>query len=246
MAEKELALSEAYRKEYAEFIDLAVHELDAPLRKLSVLIDRLRISGNPVETDSNYYPRIQTCLSDMRSILRTLNDLSGCSNEKRASQPCDLKKIIQSIIQDIPALEVNGTLTMEGLPIFMADPVQLEMLFRNLLQNAATFSRKDIGLKVDISAKLLPPAGYDRYQLSSELIYYSITVSDNGIGFDEANAERIFEPFVRLYGKSDYPGNGIGLAICRKIVENHQGVIYAESQKNVGSKFILILPQILN
>jgi signal transduction histidine kinase len=246
MPNPDQSLQDEYRKEYAEFIALAVHELDTPLRKLSVLIDRLKTNTALGNAGDPYLPRIELCLADMRTLINTLSGLSNCASTKRKSKACDLGRLVEKLAQDIPLLQQEGTLNMSSLPVISGDPEQFELLFRNLLENAARFKKKEKKTCVDIHIETLFEDERESFALKQDRIYYKIVISDNGIGFPAEYANEIFKPFVRLHGKSDYPGNGIGLALCKKIMENHEGIIYAESPENEGARFILILPLSLN
>jgi signal transduction histidine kinase len=119
-------------------------------------------------------------------------------------------------------------------------------LFRNLLENAIRFSKKDNPPDIQVSAQAVTGKEKNSYGLQKDTNYFKITCSDNGIGFRQEYAEKIFRPFVRLHGKSEFPGNGIGLALVRSIVDNHRGIIYAESAENEGARFILLLPQTID
>jgi signal transduction histidine kinase len=127
--------------------------------------------------------------------------------------------------------------------VLQGDSEQYELLFKNLLSNAIRFCKKDKLPIIEIRSESLSTEEIKRFNLGEHKIYYRITIKDNGIGFGEEYSEIIFNPFVRLNGKSEYPGNGIGLSICKKIVENHHGIIYAEGDENSGARIVLILPQ---
>ena len=119
-------------------------------------------------------------------------------------------------------------------------------LFTNLIANALKFSKETIPPVVDISYYLDEDINTVRFPFLLDKAYYHITIKDNGIGFDDANAERIFLIFQRLHGRNEYSGTGVGLAICKKIIENHKGAIYAESEVDKGSTFHILLPTILS
>lgn len=244
-ASTESLLEEAYRKECAEFIDIAAHELDAPVRKALVLVDRL---GNKAGADiisMDYFVRLQSCLTEMRQLVNALTTLSKCSSAKSGQLPCDTALIVKQVIQDMPALQENDVLSIGSLPVVSGDADQLQLLFRNLLENAVRFGPKDGQLRINLTAETVDPAEF-KGRIKADKHYYKFIVSDNGIGFDQQFALQIFKPFMRLHGKSDYPGNGIGLALCNRVVENHQGIIYGEGEERKGARFIFILPESLN
>jgi light-regulated signal transduction histidine kinase (bacteriophytochrome) len=233
-----------YQKDYAEFIELAAHDLDAPLRKLSVLIDRMVMRIDPVTDIGDYNTRIQACLSDMRSMIDSLSVLAGFSSMVTKNDTCEIEKIITKTTNDLQKQEQNKiTITSSSLPVLQGDSEQYELLFKNLLANAIRFRKKDILPMIEIRSESLSTEEIKRFNLGEHKVYFRITIKDNGIGFRQDYSDIIFNPFVRLNGKSEYPGNGIGLSICKKIVENHHGIIYAEGDENSGARFVLILPQ---
>lgn len=233
-----------YQKDYAEFIELAAHDLDAPLRKLSVLIDRMVMKLDTVSDIQDYITRIQACLSDMRTMIDSLLMLSGFSAMATKDDYCDIEKIVMNAANDLQKQEQKKiTLISSSLPVIQGDSEQYEQLFKNILANAIRFSKKDILPVIEIKSEPLRTDEVKKNNLREHKVYFRITIQDNGIGFRQEYSEMIFNPFVRLNGKSEYPGNGIGLAICKKIVENHHGIIYAEGDENTGARFVLILPQ---
>ncbi len=235
------------QKDYAEFIDIAAHDLDAPLRKISLLIERL-VHKNKTEPGSNmqdYFSRIQTSLSDMRSLIDSLTRLSGLKPGIGKKDNCDLNKIAAEVANEFEQQESsrNISFNLSGLPVLEGDRIQYRQLLQNLVQNAVRYSKKEVPLIINITGELLFADEKQNMELSDNNTWFKISVSDNGIGFNQENAVNIFKPFVRLHGKSEYPGSGMGLAICRKITENHGGIIYAEGMENSGATFTLILPQ---
>lgn len=261
MAESERLrkLLERYKEEYAEFIDIAAHNLDAPLRKLSVLIERLTTKKNNSEKGSieedpdshreqGYTTRIRTALDDMRSLIDSLATLSRVTTASLKMGTCPLETIVEHEWRELKMAtrDKMAILTTAALPVIEGDTLQYRHLFRELLENSLRFCRKDRRTEIHIGAQPITGKEKSSYGLTSSADYFKIVCKDNGIGFRQEYAEKIFRPFVRLHGKSEYPGNGIGLALCRNIVDNHRGVIYAESQENEGSRFIILLPQTVN
>lgn len=235
-----------YQKDYAEFIELAAHDLDAPLRKLSVLIERLVNKINPGSDDvAGYITRIQTCLSDMRSMIDSLSLLSGFSGLVQKNETCDTDAIVRETIEELlPETQDRKNVTItSSLPGLQGNRIQYRELFRNLIRNAILFSKSETIPVIELHSTLLSPEEREYFNLPAGSAYYKIVIADNGIGFRQEYSEKIFQPFIRLHGKSEYPGHGMGLAICKKIVENHRGIIYAEGNASEGARFILILPQ---
>lgn len=234
-----------YEKDYAEFIDLAAHDLDAPLRKLSVLIDRVVDKVGGSADLQGYITRIQACLGDMRSMLDNLSTYAGVDADSSEVQTCDLFKMANEITGELKQTVIgkNASINVSPLPIITGNREQLKLLLKELLINALRFSNKKTAPVVEVDTALVSREEKQQNKLSSRKDFIKIIVRDNGIGFDPVNAEKIFRPFVRLNGKSEYPGSGMGLAISRKIAEKHNGIIYAEGHENSGASFTLILPQ---
>lgn len=236
-----------YQEEYGEFIDIAAHNLDAPLRKLTVLMDRLTQKHNDEES-KNYVQRIRNCLSDMRSLIDSLATLSRVSSANLKIESCMLEGIIEQEWRELRMGSKDNAATIRtfSLPVIEGDALQYHHLFRQLLENAIRFAKKESPLNVQISGQAISGKERVSFGLPAGTSYFKIECKDNGIGFRQEYAEKIFRPFVRLHGKSEFSGNGIGLALCRSIVDNHRGIIYAESAENEGARFILVLPQTIN
>jgi K+-sensing histidine kinase KdpD len=230
-----------YQKDYAEFIELAGHDLDAPLRKLSVLIERLVAKIETSSEIDTYIMRIQASVGDMRGMLDRLSTLASLTSGEMRREECDLNQIIRLVIGSLSA-EQRPRVQITGLlPTLQGDRMQYRQLFEQLISNALLFSNGNNERTVTISST--PVNAITSPQPGDTQQYHKVIVEDNGIGFSPEYAEKIFKPFVRLHGKSEYPGHGMGLAICKRIVENHQGRIEAESNTGEGARFILILPQ---
>jgi signal transduction histidine kinase len=240
---------EQLKKDYEEFIDLAAHDLDAPLRKLSVLVDRVaqKCQKTGDEELQPYLDRIESCLADMRSMIDGLSMLSKTISGPMTNEPCDTESLIRDLARELETLAnpKKVLLTSADLPIIIGDPGQCRQLFKSLFQNSIRYNAKDpVEIKVD--CRPATPEEKTENALQQDKGYSAITVSDNGIGFKQEFAEKIFKPFVRLHGKSEYPGKGLGLALCKKIAENHEGVIYAQGKENEGARFVVILPQTID
>jgi light-regulated signal transduction histidine kinase (bacteriophytochrome) len=143
---------------------------------------------------------------------------------------------------DLKVEEMGARITCDELPEAVVSPSQFRQLFQNLISNALKFSRKSIPPDIIITYEYLSPAVLDTENLKEAKRYLKIDVTDNGIGFDNAFVDKIFGIFQRLHGKHEYEGTGIGLAICKKIVENHGGRIAAHGRPNEGATFTIIIP----
>ena len=146
-----------------------------------------------------------------------------------------MNEIISQIQTDleVPILEKRGVLVSDGLPTIEGAPVLLYQLFYNLVNNSLKFSKTDVPPVIIIRSQMVTIEGNP---------FAKITVSDNGIGFNDEDAERIFTTFTRLNSKDKYEGTGLGLALCKKIVQRHSGFIHAHGERNVGSQFVVSLP----
>lgn len=241
---------ERYKEEHAEFIDIAAHNLDAPLRKLGVLIDRVtnKYGDSKDPEAAGYLQRISGCLNDMRSLIDNLAILSRVSSGNLKPSPFALETLVRDEWQELRQIvgEKKALISTDSLPEIEGDVSQYRQLFRQLLTNSIRFSKNDEVPAIHIRAQTVTDKEKKWHGLDPDVRYCKIEIRDNGIGFKQEYAEKIFRPFLRLHGKSEYSGNGIGLALCKRIVENHRGIIYAESAENEGARFVLLLPQTFN
>lgn len=231
---------------FYDFIEAAAHDLQAPLRKLSVLVDRV-FTKHESEFDENakeYIDRIGSCINQMKSLIGGLLELAKADAISVNNESCDLDKIARLSLENMNEDITNKHIAIDihRLPTVQGSPIQYKQLFTNLFENAIKFSRKDSEAKIEVRAGIATDKERKRFQLDDKE-YYKIEMKDNGIGFDPANQEKIFEPFVRLHPRPEYSGNGLGLSVCKKIVANHNGIIYAEGTEEDGARFILILPE---
>ncbi|HYG01824.1 MAG TPA: chemotaxis protein CheB [Chryseosolibacter sp.] len=228
-----------------QFASVASHDLKEPLRKIqtfgNLLSDKIVKKLEPSE--KNYLEKIITSSHRMQVLIEDVLTLSKLSNTHLPISKTDLTSVVQHIMEDLEILiREKGTQVFIGkLPVVEAVAGQIHQLFQNLISNALKFNDgpKPI-LKIE-----------SRYVRPDEAVEYAIDpddhvvlcVEDNGIGFEEKYKEKIFGIFQRLHGNLHYPGTGIGLTICKKIVDNHHGFIKAESEPGKGSRFIIILPR---
>jgi len=236
-----------HKEQVSDFVEAAAHDLHAPLRKLSVLIDRVFTKHADEFSDDakEYITRIDTCIEEMRLLIDGLSELARVDGHAIEETNCDLNEVV-SRAEDMLSEEISekqAKIGVNRLPVVKGNCVQFQQLFKNLLENAIKFTDKDMLPVICISAELVGRDEKMFYKLPLDKKYYKIEVSDNGIGFNQVNAEKIFEPFVRLHSKSEYEGSGLGLSICKKITDKHHGIIYAEAEENKGSRFTLILPE---
>ena len=255
VAERTAELAEANKHlqrsnaELAQFAYIASHDLQEPLRKISTYSQMLESSlGNELsEKSKSYFTKMHASSSRMLTLIRDVLAYSQLSTTRNLLEKVDLNLIVENVKTDFELLieQKHATIKAEELPVLEAIPLQMSQLFTNLISNALKFIRPDVAPVINISVvkmnrsevKVLPA-------LDLNVPYYRITFEDNGIGFEQEYAEQIFNIFQRLHLKTAYEGTGIGLALCRKIAQNHHGDIYAESKKNKGATFNVILPAV--
>lgn len=236
------AALERSNRELQDFAYVASHDLQEPLRKVMVFGDRLKTKyGNAIGTEGlDYLDRMQKAAARMQALINDLLTFSRVTTKPQPFAPVNLTRIANEVISDLETRieQVKGTVVVEDLGQIHAEPLQMRQLFQNLIGNALKFHKPESPPQVRVSAtrhRETPAAGLPRE-------YISISVADNGIGFDEKYNDRIFQVFQRLHGRTSFEGTGMGLAITRKIAEHHQGRVTARSKPGEGSTFIVTLP----
>jgi two-component system CheB/CheR fusion protein len=230
-----------------QFVHVASHDLQEPLRKVLTFAGRLRDKGKERLTGQieTYLDKIETSASRMTSLIKDLLDYSRLSEPIDLFESTDLNENIGTILVDFEVLaeEKKAQINVGKLPVIQAIPVQMNQLFYNLIGNALKFSQKDVPPKVNItSRKLTQKEVTENATLKPHLEYVEIIVEDQGIGFDQKYEHQIFTIFQRLNQQSEYSGTGIGLAMVKRIVDNHQGKVFAFSKIGEGAEFHIILP----
>jgi signal transduction histidine kinase len=242
---EDLKRSNAYLEEFAH---VASHDLKEPIRKIHTFSDRLKasLSDRLTQSEASIFDRMQNAAERMTLLMDDLLSYSHLSLAPKEKEEVDLNKKLRLVISDLEVLveEKNAAIQIEPLPVIYGYKRQLQQLFQNLVGNALKYSKKGVQPQVHIRSKKVAGAEVP-VKLPAEMLdqtFYLIEVEDNGIGFEQQYAERIFGMFQRLHGRSEYAGTGVGLSIGRKVVENHGGFIWAESTPGIGSTFKVLLP----
>lgn len=242
MAEKQLRSYtfklEQSNRELQEFAYVASHDLQEPLRKVQAFGDRLekKCAEQLSDEGRDYVHRMKNAAGRMQNLINDLLTFSRVATKTQPFQTVNLKTIVEEVVSDLEVRieQSGGQVEIGELPVLEADPLQMRQLFQNLISNALKFHRADEKPLVRVYAS----AGGEALEEG----FCRIAVEDNGIGFDEKYLDRIFTVFQRLHGRLEYEGSGIGLAVCRKIVERHGGNITAKSEEGKGATFFLDLP----
>lgn len=236
---------EATNKELERFAFTARHDLKEPLRKINTFSDMVlkEAKDQLSEKHQTYLNKVISSGVRMNRMIDDILDLSALSRKEHFIK-YELNNIVVETLEllEQKIYESGATVNVDDLPSAIIIPSQMRQLFQNLISNAIKFSRKEVGPVLDINHEMIRNVNRKAEALWPSDEYLQITFKDNGIGFEQRNAEKIFQLFDRLHSKSAYEGSGLGLAICKKIVENHGGTIEAESEPGKGSIFTVIIP----
>lgn len=226
-------------RELEDFAYVASHDLQEPLRKIQAFGTRLKTRHAPAlnAEAQDYLARMQNAAQRMETLIRDLLTYSRITTQGKPFKPTNLNEIIGGVLDDLEELlrMTAGTVTYDALPTVTADPLQMRQLLQNLLANALKFHRPGVAPRIVVNSRLLAADAAQPERIE-------LTVADNGIGFEEKYLDKIFQPFQRLHARQAYEGTGMGLAVCRKIIERHNGTITARSTPDVGTTFIAVLP----
>jgi light-regulated signal transduction histidine kinase (bacteriophytochrome) len=231
-------------RELEDFATVASHDLQEPLRKIQAFAACLREEQSDAlnAEGRNYLDRIQNAANRMATLVSDLLEFSRVSSKGKPFLPVNLNEVIAGVVSDLEArlAQTGGRVEIENLPTVASDSVQMRQLLQNLIGNGLKFHRTDLAPVVRVSAEIVDtPDTHGRTRPGGTC---RISVADNGIGFDEKYLDRIFTIFQRLHGRGEYEGTGIGLAVCRRIVERHGGTLTARSKPGQGATFIITLP----
>jgi two-component system CheB/CheR fusion protein len=227
-----------------QFASVASHDLKEPLRKIQAFgnILQSKIKDKLSDGELNYFSKIVLASNRMQALIDDVLTLSKLSNENTLRVQTDLNQVVKQIAEDleITIREKNAVVKSSYLPSIEAVPGQMHQVFQNLISNALKFTNKEFPV-VTIDQLQIPTEHAERHGISADKYVY-VVVKDNGIGFENEYREKIFGIFQRLHGRN-YEGTGIGLAIARKIIENHGGFIFADGQVNEGASFHIYVPR---
>ena len=218
-----------------DFTRTASHDLQEPLRKIVSFSDRLRNTmGDKLDSkEKEYFLRLENASVRMQKLIEDLLRYTRISSLAPEMESVDLKEVANEVLLDLEVTieRSKGVIEIKNLPIIEADKTQMRQLFQNLISNALKFHNKTEPPKIEIDS------------LRNDNGYWKISIRDNGIGMKEEHIKRIFKPFERLHGSSEFPGTGMGLAICLKVVTRHHGKIVVKSSLGKGTLYIVELPE---
>lgn len=234
---------ERSNRELQDFAFVASHDLQEPLRKIQAFGDRLKTRfGEGLGKDGlDYLGRMQNAAHRMHVLINDLLMFSRVTTKGQPFAPVDLRAVTREVLSDLEVRiqQSGGSVEVGELMTIEADALQMRQLMQNLIGNSLKFHRPDAPPVVRIDSRIVERQNEHNGGSQS---FCELAVADNGIGFDEKYLDRIFTPFQRLHGRNEYEGTGMGLAVCRKIVERHGGSITARSEVGVGTTFLIDLP----
>lgn len=237
---------EASNKDLLAFNYVASHDLQEPLRKIETFISRLsdKDGDNLSESGTMYLERMKNAAGRMRVLIEDLLQFSRTTRAEKVFEEADLNELIGHSLEELHHFieEKHAVVNVQELPVMSVIPFQIQQIFTNLINNSLKYSREGVPPVINITCEKVNSRDDNRIPPNQTGDFYKFTIEDNGIGFDQKFAEKIFIVFNRLHSDNEYEGTGIGLAVCKKIVENHGGYIFAEGIPQDGSKFMVYLP----
>ena len=238
---------EQSNKELASFNQVASHDLQEPLRIIQIYISRFK--GNETDALSDkakeYFAKIKIALSRMRTLIDALLLFSRTNKIDKVFEKSDLNLLFENSKLDLAQAieEKNAVIQSVELPSLNVIPFQIQQLFINLIGNSIKYSKTNVAPLIKIECEKIIAKDQPELKTDSTKKYFKISISDNGLGFEQQYAESIFNLFQRLHHENEFKGTGIGLSICKKIAENHAGFIFAEGKPNIGAIFSVFLPE---
>lgn len=233
--------------ELSQYAYVASHDLQEPLRKIRIFAGMLAGRETHSPQGAGYVDKISQSAERMSLLIKDLLEFSRVSGSDRALVPVDLNGVVHQVLNDfeLAISEKSASVQVADLPTIQAIPLQMNQLFYNLVGNALKFIDPERPPQIAISARKADDAEVAHHirKPLPHTTYWRISITDNGIGFDPAYADQIFEVFKRLNAREAYPGSGIGLALCRRIVGKHGGHLFTDSVPGKGSTFLFLLPE---
>lgn len=237
---------EKHIKELNEFNQVASHDLQEPLRKIQTFISRIndKDKGNMTEIGKEYLSRMERASNRMRVLIDDLLQYSKANRSEKKLVQTNLNEVLANSLMELSQNieDKKALINLAELPTINGIHFQMQQLFSNLLSNSLKYSKDNTAPIIDIDYTEIVAKSEPILKDKSIKKYYKINFADNGIGFEQEYAEKIFLLFNRLHGKTEYQGTGVGLAICKKIVENHKGYIFANSKPDEGTTFSIYIP----
>jgi signal transduction histidine kinase len=237
---------ELYNKELDSFTYIASHDLKEPLRKITTYSNLIAETEYPKFSFTNkmHYQKVQNAVKRMQGLLDDLLQYSYATTSAKVSEMVDLNTIVAATTKNLAEeIEENDTtINTNELPIIKGSPFQLKQLFENLIINSIKYKRLDEKPFIHIESTIINQRDIKHKFYKRSNVYYRITFSDNGLGFEQVFADKVFQVFQRVHPDTDQDSTGMGLAICKKIVQNHNGFITVTSTVNVGTTFEIYFP----
>ncbi|HVG12626.1 MAG TPA: ATP-binding protein [Flavisolibacter sp.] len=239
-------------KNLEDFAYAASHDLKEPIRKIQFFAEKIRNEYGELfdERGSKTFERLQAAAERMKLLVNDLLEYSQVDQGTQDMEEVQLSAVLQGVMDDLELLiqEKGAVVEIAPLPMIRGNALQLQQLFQNLLGNALKYHKENLPPRVQVTSRLLSgkQTGLPIPTEAQKQYFYLVEVSDNGIGFEQKDAERIFNVFTRLHGNTEYKGSGVGLSIVRKVVEHHKGYIKAVSAPGTGAVFQIFLPALVS
>lgn len=231
-----------------DFAHAASHDMKEPIRKILTFADRLKqtLFDRMTPTEKNLFERVEVSAGRLQLLVDDLLEFSHVSEAPQQTESINLNEKIKKVMSDLELFieEKSAQLVLHPLPVIQGNRRQMQQLFQNLVGNALKYSKPGVSPIVEIRASQVTGRTFAEHVPADvqDHPFHLIEVVDNGIGFEQEYAEQIFKMFHRLHGKAEYSGTGVGLAIVRKVVQNHKGYIWAESEPDKGATFKILFP----